>query len=172
MHRTRLIHVLPLLFTLLFVRSSFAAEFNQQDKNSQTNGNMLIAIDKVQKTKPEDLVKSAQPMSASDVTKKIYTTLGKAVKLSGKVYKVEEMPPNDLFPGTWTEVLIMAKNQNAPLGVTTIDFIYQGDSSKINAKDVVTCTGYLVGMHDSENAYGGKVEAIVLVGNHFEKKGK
>lgn len=171
MNSQKLLHMFITVFSVFsFSCNLFAEEFNQSDKDATTSGNIFIAIKKLENTSPEDMNKSSQLMPVADVTKKIYTTIGKPIKIRGKVYKVEEMPPNSDLPGTWTEVLLMAKNQNAPMGAMTIDFLYKGDSAHINSKDIVTCSGYLVGTYESANAYGGKVEAIMLVGNHFKKE--
>ncbi len=164
-----------LLILAVVAFSSFAfaeGPFNTEDKNALTNGNMVIAVLKVQTVSPEELEKTAQSIPVSDLTKKIYTTIGKPVKIRGKVYKVEELPPNDAIPGVWTDILLLVNNKNAPLGATTVEFMYKGDSSNIDSNDVVTCTGYLVGTYENHNAFGGKIEAVMLVGNHFKKEGK
>lgn len=170
MQLRHLLHFLLALSLLFCTSVAVAAEqFNMEDKNMLTNGNLVTAVLKLQDTKPEALEASAQAMPVADITKKIYTSMGKAFKITGKVYKVEEMPPNSDLPGTWTEVLLLAKNPNAPMGITTIDFLYKGDSAHINSRDIITCSGYLAGTFESQNAMGGAVEAISLVGNHFKK---
>ncbi len=88
----------------------------------------------------------------------------KAVSLTGKVYKVEELPPGD-HPGHWSEILIITNNPNSPVGVTTVDFLFNGDISKIRSGQVITFSGYFIGTFESTNAMGGHVEALAMVGN-------
>ena len=152
--------------------ASGAISFNTSDKNVLTNGNFPVAADKLNEYTPEALSRMAQQIPVADITKKIYPTLGKAVKITGQVYKVEELPPDKELSGVWTEVLMLAKNPNSPMGSTTIDYLYKGDSSRINSGDIITCSGYLVGTYESPNALGGTVEAISFVGNYFTKQGK
>jgi hypothetical protein len=156
---------------LAAVVPAVALDFNTKEKDAQKNGNLVAAILKLKDAKPEVLSGQAQQMSVSDLTKKIYPMLGKPVKITGKVYKVEELPATEGMRGTWTEVMMLAKNPNSPLGATTIDFLYKGDSANLNANDVITVAGYLLGTYDSPNAVGGTVECISLAGDSFDKKG-
>ena len=107
---------------------------------------------------------TAEQSTAEIISKSPYSALGKSYILSGKVYKVEELPPGD-HPGHWSEILLLTKNANSPLGVTTIDYLFNGDISKVKSGQVITCSGYFVGTFSSNNSVGGEVEAIVLVGN-------
>lgn len=170
MNRPSVFSVLASFLLLFFVSVSGAAEqFNTTDKDLITNGNILVAVKKLKDIKPEELNASAQKITMTELTKKIYPSLGKPIKLTGKVYKVEELPPDANLPGVWTEVLLLTKNPNSPMGVTTLEFLYHGDSNNINAGQFITCTGYLVGTFDSVNAMGGSVEGVLLMGNHFAK---
>ncbi len=51
------------------------------------------------------------------------------------------------------------------MGVSTIDFIYQGDAYDLRAGSVVAVVGYFVGTNDTQNKLGGPVESLVLVGH-------
>lgn len=63
-------------------------------------------------------------------------------------------------------MLLLTDNPNSPLGITTIDFIYNGDISKIKSGQIITCAGFFIGTFDSANAMGGRVEAVTMVGNN------
>jgi hypothetical protein len=145
-------------------------EFNSTDKNVVSNGNLPVAADKLKGFSPEALWGQAKQMPVSDITKKIYKSIGKLWKVKGEVYKVEELPPSFGLSGIWTEILLGAENPNTLVGLTTIDFIYKGDSSNANSGDVIVCAGYLIGTYETQNTMGGTVEEVVLVGNYFEKQ--
>jgi len=138
--------------------------FNTSDKSINTNGNVLVAVNKIDKMGNTSVWDTADQASTETLTKSPYSAIGKLKKISGRVYKVEELPPGD-FQGRWSELLLLANNPNSPLGSTTVDFMYNGDISKVRSGQRMTCAGYFVGTFESENAMGGKVEAVVLVGN-------
>jgi len=139
--------------------------FNTSDKNIASSGNVAVGVEKITSMDINDVWNEAQPTTAEVLTKSPYSAIGKLYKIKGEVYKVEELPPNR-FNGRWSEILLFAKNQNSHLGVTTIDFLYNGDTSNIRSGKTITCAGYFVGTFESENAMGGKVEAITFVGNN------
>jgi hypothetical protein len=139
--------------------------FNTSDKNVSTNGNLEVGVEKITGMDINNVWNEAQIITAETITKSPYSAIGKLHKISGEVYKTEELPP-DKFKGRWSEILLLTKNPNSHLGVTTIDFLYNGDTSHIKSGKVITCAGYFVGTFESENAMGGKVEAITFVGNN------
>ncbi len=138
--------------------------FNTTDKSFKTNGNALLAFEKIQSGDIK-LEKQAVSISAAALTKTPYSTLGKLVKIKGDVIKVEEIPLAPGMTGSWAEILLLSQNQNNPLGQSTIDFLYYGDISNINAGDTLWCTGYFVGTYESQNAMGGMVEGLAFIGN-------
>jgi len=142
--------------------------FNTTDKSSKTNGNFVIAMAKIQKNE-DKLEPPAAAISASSLTKSPYSNIGKLIRIKGKSYKVEELPLTPGMTGQWAEILLLSPNNNNPLGASTIDFLYYGDISKINSGDDVWCTGYFAGSYDSQNAMGGTVEALALVGNKISE---
>jgi hypothetical protein len=79
------------------------------------------------------------------------------------------MSPSLHLSGQWSEILLLANNPNSPLGSTTIDFIFNGDAQTIDSDAPLSIAGYFVGMYESENAMGGKVECIMMVGNAFRR---
>jgi hypothetical protein len=109
----------------------------------------------------------AEVGTAEIITKSPYSALGKPYKIVGEIYKVEELPPGR-YEGRWSEILLLTPNPNSPHGVTTVDYIFNGDISKIRSGQRVVCAGYFVGTYDSPNAIGGTVEAIAFVGNKVQ----
>ena len=148
-------------------RSEPVYEFNMSDKSITTNGNLIVAASKIMNSTPTQVWQAAQPVSPAKITKSPYSSLGKLCKLTGSVYKVEEFPPTPNLTGQWAEVLMLAGNPNSPLGTTTVDFMYNGDIDRINANTYITCAGYFIGTYESQNAMGGTVEGVVIVGNSF-----
>ena len=143
--------------------------FNTTDKSVSLNGNFAIAISKINKMGIHSIGDIAAQTTAEAVTKSPYSALGKPFKITGKIYKVEELPPGD-HDGHWMEILLLTENPNSPLGITTVDFLYNGDVSKIKSGQIVTCSGYFVGSYEAPNSVGGKVEAVAFVGNELRLK--
>jgi hypothetical protein len=143
--------------------------FDVSNKVVPINGNIAVAVQKIHSAGSRSVWDSSEAITAEALTKSPYSSIGKLRKLTGKVYKVEELPPGD-FSGHWSELLLLTRNPNSPLGTTTINFIYNGDISNIRSGQIMTCAGYFAGSFESENAMGGKVEAVVLVGNDIRGK--
>lgn len=141
--------------------------FNTSDKSIETNGNVLVAVDRLSGNSVDSWDAIAKT-SAESISKSPYSALGKLHSISGKVFKVEEFPPTLGLSGQWSEVLMLADNQNSVTGVSTIDCIYSGPVDKIKSGDRATCSGYFIGTFDSQNALGGLVESYVFVG-HVKK---
>lgn len=145
-------------------------EFNTSDKSVESNNNFGAAALKVSETQGDELWANAEKVQVDRLTKSPYSAIGKVFKVTGEIYKVEELPANNGRQGHWSEILMMTRNSNAPAGASTISYIYNGDISNINANQVVTCAGYFVGTYKSQNMMGGEVEGLVLVGNKVVKR--
>lgn len=143
-------------------------EFNKSDKSIETNGNVAVAIAKIIND-GGIVIGVPEQINASELTKSPYSSIGKLVKVKGKVYQLEELPHNEGFKGRWAEILMSSPNKNNAFGVSTIDFMYSGDISAINSGDVITCSGYFVGTFQSQNAMGGAVESLVFVGTEISR---
>lgn len=143
--------------------------FNTENKSISLNGNMVVAMHKINDMGINSVWDNSEIITAEALTKSPYSSIGKLCKISGKIYKVEELPPGE-FKGHWSELLLLTDNLNSPLGITTIDFIYNGDISNIRSGQIITCAGFFIGTFDSENALGGKVEAVAFVGNDVRVK--
>jgi hypothetical protein len=143
--------------------------FNTSDKTITSNGNMLVAYSKISSMIPESTWAWSDQVPIATLTKTPYSYIGKLIKLNGQVYKIEQLPPEAGRNGEWYEALLLCNNPNSPLGTTTIDFIFQGDGSSVNGEDYLTCGGYFVGTYESQNAMGGTVEAMALIGNVYKK---
>ena len=122
---------------------------------------MVVAVQKLQAGAPKVVEKT----SIEEVTKNPYAALGKVCEFKGEIYKVEATAPNPVMKGPWTEILILVPNENNPTGVTSVDLICKGDATGVNAGDEVTFSGYFIGTYESQNAVGGTVEGIALVGD-------
>jgi hypothetical protein len=149
-----------------YSKETSVLEFNLQDKDAISSGNIPVAYEKIAKVTPEYVLKNIYSSSITKITKSPYSHLGKFVKLYGNVYKVEELPPDDSRPGTWAEALLLVDNPNSPFGTTTVDFFYNGNIDKINANTYSTVAGYFCGTYSTTNAFGGEVEVVTMVGNY------
>ena len=138
-------------------KADLPLKFATNEKSVRLNGNLRIAIDKLKEVSPNSIWAAAQDSLPSKITSRPHSFLGSLVKLSGKIYKIEQLPSDDVFRGNWYEILISTPNTNDPLGVTTIDLLYKGDASRISPAGNLTCAGYFVGTSDSGNAQGGRV---------------
>lgn len=143
--------------------------FDLSNKTVTNNGNMAVAVELLHSDSNNSVWDRSETITAESLTKSPYSSIGKLRKITGRIYKVEELPPKGL-KGRWSELLLLTDNPNSPLGTTTVDYIYNGDISKIRSGQIITCAGYFVGTFDSENAMGGKVEAVVIVGNDVRRK--
>jgi hypothetical protein len=137
------------------------AEFDTTDKSFLENGNLAVAVQKLQ----AGAAKTVEKTSIEDVTKNPYTALGKVCQFTGQAYKVEALPPNLDMQGTWTDILILVPNENSPYGATTVEYMCKGDATSVNAGDQITFSGYFLGVGESQNAMGGKVEQLMLAGD-------
>jgi len=144
-------------------------EFNVSDKFITTNGNLQLAARKIVKYDPSLVWQSSKEVSPEEITKSPYSCIGKLYKLTGSVYKVEELPPTLNLGGQWTEVFMLVENTNSALGTTSVSFEYYGDPNDIDPNTTVMCAGYFIGIYEGENALGGIIEGIVIVGNSFRK---
>ncbi|MBI5209532.1 MAG: hypothetical protein HY927_06100 [Elusimicrobia bacterium] len=144
-----------------------ADSFKTDDAAIETNGNLLVAMNKINSMPPEAVWQSATKTSATKLKKNLYSSIGKAWKLSGTLSQVQEAPPNLSHKGHWSEVLIIESNPNAPLDFTTISFFYNGDTTSLNVGDEIVVAGFLAGTYTTMNMMGGVVQGMSIVGNSF-----
>ncbi|MGA2400636.1 MAG: hypothetical protein ABSG91_02885 [Syntrophobacteraceae bacterium] len=149
-------------------KTDLPLKFVTNEKSVRLNGNLRIAIDRLKEVSPNSIWAAAQDSPPSKITSRPFSFLGSLVKLSGQIYKIEQLPSDDVFRGNWYEILISTPNTNDPLGMTTIELLYKGDASRISSRSNLTCAGYFVGTSDFRNAVGGQVEALVIVGNAIQ----
>jgi len=145
--------------------TAIPTEFNTTDKSIASNDNVIVAAGKLKDDSPDSLWAKSEKISVNKLTKSPYSSLGKPCKITGRIYKLEEMPPSPGMQGSWSEILMLVGNANSPLGATTVSFIYKGDISEVNSNQTITCAGYFIGTYESQNSMGGMVEGVVLVGN-------
>jgi hypothetical protein len=143
-----------------------ALQFNKTNKSFLENGNGLVAVDRMNSSTPGHLWRDAESIPLEQLTKSPYSSLGKLCKLTGIVQQIEELPPDEMIsPGKWSVILIFALNRNAPLGITSVEILYNGDTRAINPGYNITFAGYFVGTHEGQNLVGGTVEALVFITN-------
>ena len=99
------------------------ADFDNSNKVISINGNMSVAFKKISSISADTAWAISKYVSIPDLTKNPYNYLGHLVKLSGKVYKIEQLPPDENHLGEWHQALLLAQNQNSPVGGIIIDFI-------------------------------------------------
>lgn len=75
--------------------------------------------------------------------------------------------PSLNLSGRWSEILLLVNNPNSNIGSSTVDFLYQGDISEIDSGKWITLCGYFVGTYETENSFGGKIEALAFLGNVY-----
>jgi len=145
--------------------------FNKDDKNVVINGNLPVAIEMhdwmaEKGAKPDLSALDGDLADISSITRKPYSAIGKIFKVRGKVYKIEELPPSASRSKTaWSEFLLLVKNPNSRGGATTVNFIYNGDTTSIKNNATLEIAGYFIGTYESTNAFGGQVEGLTFVGN-------
>ena len=144
--------------------------FNVSDNMISSNGNIVVAIKMIGQASPDAIWNNAKDTTASIITKNPYLFIGTLCKIYGRVSRVEAFPLYPELPGHWSEILMLTANRNSPLGTSNVGFIYNGDIATVNSRDRMTCAGYYVGTYETENAFGGKLEVLVIVGNIFKLK--
>ena len=142
---------------LQWLNSKRESPFNLQEKNVALNNNFVVAFSKILGS--PSVWDASSTITVDTLTRSPYSWLGKLCKITGEVYQIEEQH------GQWSEILLWAHNKNNPLGVTTVSFTYNGPTNNIRPNEIYTFAGYFIGTYDSQNAMGGKVEGMVIVGN-------
>lgn len=151
--------------TQIIESSTSGIQFNNSDKSIETNGNLDVAFEKCKDISNGTSSPKAERVQVSDLTRSPFSNIGKFILVKGRVFKVEELPPNPNLPGKMTEVLLLADDTNSAVGSTTIDCICIGDTSHVKTNSVASCGGYFIGTYQSENALGGSLEGLAVVGN-------
>lgn len=151
--------------TALLPEQTSPRVFNTTEKNAVLNGNLVVATMMAENGSMDNGWVDAETTTASEISMRPYSFLGKPVFFGGRIVKVEEQPPREGMNGTWTEILLQSGNKNSPLGLSTIDFLYKGEARELTPGMKVWCAGYFVGTYESQNAMGGDVEGFSFVGN-------
>lgn len=144
--------------------------FNSDNIDVYSNGNRNLASMYISELSIENSQELTIKSSLGKITKSPSNYLGKMLTIRGKISEISETNMQDEFNkglkgGKWHTLLIQAENNNSRFGSMAIDFLYNGDIEKIEPKQIVSITGYFVGTYFSMNAYGGRVEAVSMVGN-------
>jgi len=146
--------------------TNLVLSFNLQEKNAALNNNFKVAVSKI--VGSPSVWNTASTITADTLTRSPYSWLGKLCKITGEVYRIEELPHTQY--GQWSEILLLASNKNTHLGVTTISCHYNGQTNNIRSNEIYTCAGYFVGTYEGQNAMGGTLEGLVIVGNDIRGK--
>ncbi len=136
--------------------------FNTSDASIQSNGNLAVAMRKIQDSTPSSTWHNARRVPVSEISKNPYAYIGQLVRATGDVYTVQSVSPS---LGNWTDVMIAVESSNSLAGVSTVEFLYNGSSSRLEPQSIITCAGYFIGTAISKNAFNADVEAIEIVGN-------
>lgn len=148
---------------------SSQTDWNMQDTNVDTNGNPMIAAEKLKSMSPDSLKKQAQEVPAASVMKTPWKFYGKIVKLSGEVGIAQGYPPGSdvskLFGGGEAGEFVLMNEDS-----TIIDYIHSGTTENINVGDKATVYGFPVGIGDVDNKLGGKTQQLIIIGKYVEKQ--
>ncbi|MBR4905050.1 MAG: hypothetical protein IKZ53_10315 [Selenomonadaceae bacterium] len=156
-----------------------ASNFNPQEilKEISTGWNKETAdteIDEVNWEKATDLIKkypdyihSAQEnwISASKALEKPQNYYGKVVNFKGKIYSVEQLPPDDsvakFFGGNCYHAMLAVRDNNKPV-LVSVHII--GTSDGVEEDSVVNVKGYIYGHSKLINSRGDNSNGLAFVG--------
>jgi hypothetical protein len=147
-------------------------QFNVNDKNALSNGNIQTAVAmydwiSANSKTPDSAIYPDSITRLPIITKQPYSAIGKLFRVRGKIYKIEQMQPGTTGSAmVWTDILLSAPDKNNALGSSSIEFLYNGNVSDIDNKDIIDLFGYFCGTFESANAMGGTVQCLSFVGNH------
>ena len=82
-------------------------DFNTSDKSIATNNNMEVAVARLVNEEAGSLFNTSDQVKIANLTKSPYSSMGKVYRITGKVYKVEELPPTPVLTGNWGEILML-----------------------------------------------------------------
>ena len=129
---------------LLLANVAIADGWNRKTYDPKENGNGRIALRKLQNDIDKTLWRQAKPVNAVDITRSIYSHIGKMVKIKGnEIYWIGEIEK-----GTHL-ILISTRNPDELSGANTIGFLYHSrrlpDGIRLGKMEVVVY-GYVLGM--------------------------
>lgn len=143
-------------------------EWNTEDMNVETNGNIEIAVELLKSLSAESIKKQAITADPAIVMKSPWKYYGKIVKFTAEVGLAQDYPPgsdeSQVLGGTEVGELVIANDLNA-----IIDYLHIGSTGDIKVGDRVTVYGYPVGLGEVENKLGGTTTQLVVVGKVVEK---
>jgi len=145
-------------------------EFNNTDTSIATNGNVAVAVQRLESLSPSELWQNSSVTSPSKLIKNPHALMGHLVKLTGSVYNIAESSPTKIPTGHWTEMLMVVGNINSPIGATSVDFTYKGDVRGVHSGATIICAGYFIGTYRSKSAQDSTIECLSVVGNVFKNQ--
>lgn len=139
-------------------------EWNTKDTDAMNNDNLYIAAKVLQYYREDEFRSLSEVINEADVLKAVWKYYGKVMQISGEAgYIVAYAPGSDisqvLANGEECYELHMVSDTGVAVGIIVI-----GDSSNVSEGDYVTVYGLPVGIFENENAFGGIVNELFLIG--------
>ena len=104
-------------------------------------------------------------ISAEDALRKPWEYYGKVVNLSGRIYSIEQLPPNSsdaqFFGGNCYHAMLAIGDGYDPVAVS---MYIVGDSSQIAEDSIVNVKGYIFGHAKLVNRMGGGSRGLAFIG--------
>ena len=104
-------------------------------------------------------------ISAEDALKKPWEYYGKVVNLSGRIYSIEQLPPNSsdakFFGGNCYHAMLAVGDGYDPIAIS---MYIVGDSSSIAEDSTVNVKGYIFGHAQLVNRMGGGSRGLAFIG--------
>ena len=145
-------------------------DFNNTDTSIASNGNIAVAVQRLESLSSTEAWKTSSAVLPSELTKNPHVMMGQLIKLTGSVYNIEDASPTKISSGRWTELFIVVGNVNSPIGALSVDFTYKGEVRGVHSGSTITCAGYFVGTYNSKNAQDSTIECLSVVGNVFKNQ--
>lgn len=139
---------------------NLATTDTDNDKSNPQKAAMLVK-------KYPDYIHNAEAnwISAEDALKKPWEYYGKVVNLSGRIYSIEQLPPNSsdakFFGGSCYHAMLAVGDGYDPIAIS-IHIV--GDSSYVSEDSIVNVKGYIFGHAQLVNRMGGGSRGLAFIG--------
>lgn len=139
-------------------------EWNTTDTDIMSNGNAVIAADIVNYYTEGQLRQLAEPVDETEAIKAVWKYYGKVIQIGGDVgFVTAYAPGSDMSIAFANGEECYEVHMISDLGVS-VGILMIGDSASVKEGDYITVYGLPVGLFENENAYGGIVNELFLVG--------
>lgn len=161
MRKISIFYLFLFLFFLLTNITYSDSLWNTKELDPYENGNVITAIKLIKSKGRNVIINNAVTKDAYYVTQAPWDYYGKICKFSGRVTYCQNFPPSSEFSkalgGNACEINIFVDDTN----VTGLIF---GSGKTIHRDDWITLFGYPCGVTEGQNAYGGSVTSLYIVG--------